>query len=343
MDSNVELIFSPKSPSATARSLLLVSDIQLEEKAQISFVDQFRIWARAQGVQPAGAGMITLKTPFFGSYYPVTDVDPVRRQSGYALQVHDRPLTVMWFVAGTEDAAIVRGLLTELGLLEKAAAGNFAYGLQVLPMQSEKRDVWLKSTEPLTSISSLFGTPKIDVKAAYTGRRPEILRGCVDAGLKDDELVVKTRKKCGDEKPFFESVSGLDVLLPFKSERGIKVSAQEKMVSTKGATLIISYTRNTPSVTNIGLTLTSLPGELDSAKIAGLTLDNDSCSTAGIQSNSKDVAASVQSWQKQCVGKLAGKVYRYDAFVQQFSNRAKVVIDEQLSAVKLNLKAVFER
>ena len=83
--------------------------------------------------------------------------------------------------------------------------------------------------------------------------------------------------------------------------------------------------------------------DLTTARLTSLTLDNDSCVVSTGRTAPKDAATTDDSWEKRCADKLAGKVYRYDAFVQQFASRAKVVVDEQLSAIRLNLKVVFER
>ena len=40
---------------------------------------------------------------------------------------------------------------------------------------------------------------------------------------------------------------------------------------------------------------------------------------------------------------MKGKVYRYDALVQQLAARARAVSSEQIGAMKVNLRVLFER
>jgi len=195
----------------------------------------------------------------------------------------------------------------------------------------------------LVAASALFGQPKIDIRAPNTDRRPEILRDCVETRIQGNEILVRPRKKCRDEKPFFETVSGLDVILPIKIERGITVAADAPIASMKGANLILSFARNSHPTTDVSLKLSALSSDLTTAKLSKLTLDNDACVVSAGRGASKDLAVTEDSWEKRCAEKLAGKVYRYDAFVQQFASRAKAVLDEQLASIKLNLKVTFER
>ncbi|MBK7768946.1 MAG: hypothetical protein IPI44_24760 [Sulfuritalea sp.] len=85
--SNVELIFSPNSPTQDAESVLLITDAQLVEKDREKFVQGFSTWMRdamAAGGQPY-AGVALVEAEFAGRYFPVSG-SPVT-SSG----THNRP------------------------------------------------------------------------------------------------------------------------------------------------------------------------------------------------------------------------------------------------------------
>lgn len=342
LDSNVEWMFSPPATGLGARSLVLVSDMQLDEKALTSFVDRFRTWVREQGTdQVVSAGIVTLAVPFAGRYYAVAETDPAKRRDGYPLPDHTRPLSLLWFLVGNEDIATVRELHGELGLHAASRPASLLYGVQVLPVHTDAPSRWLQPLPPLRSAAQLFANPAYVVEAPNSERSQVILRQCASAKLVGNDLVVRAQKSCRDGKPFFETVSRLDVSLPIETSRGVAVKPGDPSVSLKDGKLVLRLTRSSPTTLDVPLALTAMDGELNRQTLSELSLDNDACSAARPGASAANAAP--DTWEKQCADKLTGKVYRYDALVQQLAGRAKVVLSEQVGAIQLNLRVRFER
>jgi hypothetical protein len=337
-DSNVDLMFTASASPVPARSMVLVSDMQLDETALISFVDRFRGWARAQGTgHPVSAGLVTLRAPFAGRYYPVSDTDKTRQHAGYLLPEHVRPLSVLWFAAGAEDIASVRELLGELGLLKAPRPSTLLYGLQLLPVESEEPADWLQGTAPLAAATALFNDGALRVIAPNTARDRRQLQDCAGSKLTAGELQVVARPTCRDGKPFFETVQGLEIALPIDGRRGLDVAAADAAAAVKDGKLVFTLTRTSPAQQEIPLLLAPRQSALHRDAISALTLDNDACDTRARAAS----GASEGGWEKRCADKLGGKVYRYEALVLQLAARARGVAAEQAAATKLSLKIRF--
>ena len=342
IDSNVELMFAPPATGLAARSLVLVSDMQLDEKALTSFVDRFRAWAREQGTEQAiSAGIVTLAVPFSGRYYPVAESDPARRRAGYALPDHTRPLSLLWFLVGNEDIATVRELHGELGLHAATRPASLLFGLQVLPVHTDDSARWLQPLPPLRSAAQLFNKPTHQVDAPNSDRSSAILRECARVNFVGGDLVVRVDKSCRDGKPFFETVSRLDVSLPIEAKWGFTVKPGEPSASMKDNKLVLRFMRSSPPSVDIALALAPADGGLNRQALSALSLDNDACATA--RPGAIAASGAQDNWEKQCAEKLTGKVYRYDALVQQLAGRAKAVLSEQIGAIGMNLRVKFER
>ncbi len=340
IDSNIDLIFAASSPTATARSIILVSDMQLKEEAQISFVDQFRAWARRSAVDgPLSAGILTVRTAFAGKYFPVAESDAARKRAGYTLPLHDRPLSIVWFVVGKEDMAAVRKTLEELGVFSSDADSKLAYGLQVLPIATEKLEDFLSSSESLTSAAALFSTPNTSPIKALD-RSPLHLKDCVSAKLSGSDLAVKVQRKCRDDKPFFDGVSGFDVILPMRREAAVTIKPNSGTTVDGKNNVIVPFARSTEAVRMFPLPLVGVYPTLAAAKLQNLNVDSDACPAT---KPTVAVGEMPVTWEFACAEALAGKIYRYESLTQQLLARAKVVRDEQLAAQPLTLRVSFER
>ncbi len=336
--SNMDLLFETQPKRAPARSLVLVSDMVLSEEELGSFVDHFRQWLRAQRQdQFVSAGIATLASQFVGNYYSETDPDADKRRAGYQLPQHVRPLNVLWFVAGEEDARIVRQLLQDLGALQPQSR-TLLNGLQVFPVQTSDPQRWLQPLPPLRSSALMFGRPHFGAVAPYSQRDPRVLQDCPRWQWREGTLAIDVRGKCRDGHVFFDGVEEIDVFLPIDGSRGMLL-APSPGATVRGAEMVVPVARSAAAASTIVLNASAAEAAYDAAKLNALTLDNDTCATQPARAPAGDAPA---DWKAACVRKMNGKVYQYDVLVRRFAARAVTVMNERLADPRNRLSLTIQ-
>lgn len=341
-DSNPVVAFETPPFAARPRSLILVSDMQFEERALVAFVDRFRQHARAQtGPEPYSVGFATLAAPFAGPYYAVNETNRELRRSGYALPPHNRPLHLLWFLVGTRDLDTGRRLFDELGLLARPRAPALLYGLRLMPLPRLDPAQWFDPVPVPRSAAELFGPPQHAVdKPKDSPRTGGILELCVNQRWDAGALAVKADNPCRDGKRLFDgTVNAVRMTLPLSKAHGLGVVPGGTAAALKGGALELVLNRDAPPEQSIPLALAVPAPVLDKELLRKLSLDNDACSTAAV---ARPASGPASSWQDQCAARLAGRTYRYDAFVEQLAMRTHGVLEERAAAANVVLRVRFQ-
>lgn len=351
--SELAQVFRTDLVKQPARSLVLVSDLQMGSEAQGRFVDAFRQWgsrAVAAG-ETIHAGFVTLNVPFSGPYYPV-DTDLTKSAGGYTLPQFSRPLSIFWFVAGETDLEPVRKILQSVGISREKMPPNQLFGLQLLPVVTTSHEKWLLNDKPLRSAEQLFlGAPSISVQGAVKSSSSR-WADCVRAAwAAKGALVLRTDKECNDGKPFTELLSSLEAKLRVDSSKGVSVGVKsENGRFDPGDKGLIVATLNRNEVAKrapvkVALELVPAIASFESAKLGELTVRDDHC--GGEVRPAKGAAPNKSQDPRlppdRCIAKIQGKVYLYDSLVKLLVSRSRDVAEERIKAIPPELWIQFEK
>lgn len=339
--SDIEIAFDPAATKTPPRSLLLISDMVLNEGAQRGFVDRFRDWYRKQPRGAAvSAGIVTVALPFAGDYYAAT----LRRGSpGLAvlasLPRHDRPLSLVWFAADADDARTIRELLAKLHLFDTPRPEWLLYGLQVAPTYSEDPADWLPPQRRGAAATALFASYEQKVIAPRSGRDAESLASCVAAPVCSDtgELTVRVDRRCRDNRELLDaSVDAVQLQLHLDPRSGFVIEPEtvaQPSATERNRSLQLTLTRATPLRTTLPLRLAVAPAALDSERLEALNLRDEDC-LGQAEGNARKIAA--------CIGTMQRRTYGYAGLVSLFVARAGDVRGEHIQAESPALQIVFD-
>lgn len=321
-DSNMDLLFA-EMPNP-ARSYVLISDMQLDERALESFVDQFRKWVRNSPKNDfSTVGIASFSAPFVGTYYPTVI------KGHYAnLPQFQRPLHVIWFLNGADDNEALRSLFQDLGV---GRSGSMLYGLQVLPYESENSATWFKTPTPMGRIDNFFSQPAISFEVI--NRNETILSNCIQARLNGNTLKIEAEPRCQDRKPIFDGVDAITLNLTLVPGNGIAVEVPQSVIRFNAAKLTLNLRRDTARQFDVPITLKRNAQTLNATKYEALNLDSDECQVGRRKVES--------SWEAECARRLTNKTYRYSALIRKMSARAADVRSRDVNAVVIPLKVQF--
>ena len=110
----------------------------------------------------------------------------------------------------------------------------------------------------------------------------------------------------------------------------------------KDGKLVLRLTRSWPESRVLRLSLAGNYASPDRETLSALSLDNDACGPP-VRHGASAAGKSAGAWAQECADRLKGKVYRYDALVQQLTDRAKAVLIEQIRDAHPELTVQFKR
>lgn len=299
--SNVELIFSPNSPTQDAESVLLITDAQLVEKDREKFVQGFSTWMRdamAAGGQPY-AGVALVEAEFAGRYFPVSG------KPSYQLGTHNRPLLLFWLAKSDKHLALIQAAVSSFApaSLEKS---KDAFTQHILPVPSLGLDGFQVKPDFNPPLSTLLqNKPKFEFQKYDTGRADIILSSCLHTAVEKNRIVVLADTKCRDGRPLFDGVTAINVAMPV---------APNKLFSTSmkagGAPGMVSFKLTSQSFGQQPFELRHVPAGSTGNRVdlKAYSLDTDACVSVDADT---------------CTKKLAAKTYQLDVlFAQLFERQA---------------------
>jgi hypothetical protein len=315
--SNIELIFSPNSPTQDAESVLMITDAQLVEEDREKFVQGFSTWmhdALASGKQPY-AGVALVEAEFAGRYFPVSDTDPKRVKSGYQLGTHNRPLLLFWFAKSDKHLPLVQAAVSSFApeSLEKT---KDAFTQHILPMPSVGLEGFQVKPDFNPPLSTLVqNKPKFEFQKYDKARADIILGSCLHTVVEKNRIVFQADTKCKDGKPLFDGVTAINVALPVAPNRLFSTS-----MKSGGAPGLVSFKLTSQSFGQQTFELRHVPASSAGNKVdlKAYSLDTDACPSV-------DAVA--------CTQKLAAKAYQLDVLFAQLFERHAHATEHTLDAL----------
>ena len=237
VDSNIELIFAPGSPTQDADAVLLITDAQLVEKDREKFVQGFASWMRdslSDGGQPF-AGVALVEAEFSGRYYPISFSGSKRPPSGYLLGTHNRPLLMFWLAKSDKHLAKIQEAVTNFApsALEKS---KDAVTQHLLPGLSLGASAFQIKPDLKPSLSALLAAkPRLAFQKYDKAREDVILSSCLHTSITQNRIVLEVDAKCRDGKPFFDGLTAVNVALPIAPNRTFTTVAKPPNDTLTGA------------------------------------------------------------------------------------------------------------
>jgi hypothetical protein len=328
VDSSMELIFDPKSPTRQADSMILITDAQFDEPDRARFLDGFTGWA--QDAQKAGestyAGFAFTTVPFHGRYFPVSDPDRARRAAGYPLATHERPLFVFWFARSARFLDKIQDFVATLEPDDATAKSNVQHLLPGLQTGNEPFSQPWSAAPPLGRL--IEGTPVFVINVYDKSRTESMLRQCLSVAVRDDGIDVTARKACHDGKPFFDSVSWVDVKVKTKSTSLIQTSIESRS-SGKDPDVVGRITPTTARTTETFRLHSAFPDDTQTViSINDHSIESDFCPPPHTAAASHVVAV-----DSACVAKLQGRTFQADILVAQLIERQKRIVANEFDGL----------
>lgn len=336
------------------RSLVLVSDLQLDGAALTAFFGAFERWYAAlpdARRAATSAGIVTLSVPFAGEHYPVTQ--PVKKHRDknrplYTMSEHERLLSIVWISTSPADDRRIGELFARLKMRDATRLTDaLLYGLQVAPAVTEKPDEWLKSPGVLPSGVALFRKPtRQTVLKRFPPRSADAVNDCVGfADAKDGGLAIRLRQTCRDGKPPFDpSVERIDVTLQAKDAAGYRVALDTAnappFATIDGDRIVLRLTAAAVGEFCLPLSILRDAAKPDADRLTALTVENEYCEAAGKGLPPAKAAAA-------CVDRFRGRSVNYKSFVEGFEASAAGLRTSMLAAgagtAQCPLRVVVER
>lgn len=321
--SNLELIFDPKSATRQSHTMVLVTDAQLAEAAREKLLDGFTAWAmqaRNAGETPS-AGFAVASVPFKGRYFPVADPEPKRREGGYALPLHDRPLFVFWFARSDTYLPAIREFIDILAPAASQSDGKAAVQ-HLLPVLATGTGLFTQKWQaqpPLEQLVSVsFGPPSM-----YDRSRSErIVRACISPPrMSGNRIEVVANKLCSDGKPLFEGFSSMDVVVTGTGNAYLKTSVVAAGGDKKPEFRISPQTVGKPVPFQLNAVL--VEGAARTASMRDRSVDSDFC---------RPVAdAKAGALDEACLAKLQSRTFQADVLAEQLIHRQQRVVGDLLA------------
>lgn len=325
--SNLELIFDRAAPMRDAETIILVTDGQLAEKDRDKFVQGFHSWATE--AQAAGStpyfGLALSETEFTGRYYPVGDPSIKKREAGYQLSTHNRPLMVFWFAKSDKHLQQVQGFLNAVAP-EELEKSKDAFVQHVLPIVATGRQLFTQKPSFAPPLSALIGSkPTFEFSRYANDRTDSILAACLRSQVTDSQIQVQADNKCRDGKAIFEGVSAIVVSYPIAKSSHL-VTKPKTSDAKEG---VLSF-RLTPKSINgeqsFQLASTFIEGSSSRIDLKPYSIDSDYCVEAPGKS-----AKGADGPDEECTLKLAAKAYQLDVLVDQLVARQKRLVADALT------------
>ena len=332
--SNLELIFDASAPIANAQGVLLITDGQMEEKYREKFVDGFVAWAnkvQADGAIPY-AGVALAQSQFAGRYYPVAEPDAKRRQAGYELPAHKRPLVLMWFTQTPTLVPKLRALMDSLGGIN-SLIGDQGFVQHLLPLPATG-EAWFAGNFGLTDqLPALIDVkPVFEVKLTDASRSSKVVSDCLRATVSDKSIVVDAPQKCADSKPLFDGVSEIFVKFKINSKPFYRVNVKG---AAPTATPVITWRLNPQAFGDAPFQLAAVSQDASKASSVAskFSVDRDNCPilAAGDKKQQASQASSNQAWSDACLDRLEGRAYQLDDLLKMLLARSEAAASRSLS------------
>jgi hypothetical protein len=312
--SNIELIFSPNSPTRDADAVLLITDAQLVEKDREKFVQGFDTWMKdtlATGGQPY-AGVALVEAEFAGRYFPVSDDDSKRAKSGYQLGTHNRPLLLFWLAKSDKHLRLIQTAVSNFApaALEKS---KDAFTQHILPVASLGQDGFQMKPDFNPPLSALLqNKPKFEFQKFGKVRADIILGSCLHTTVEKNRILFQADTKCKDGNPLFDGVASINVSIPVAANRLFSTT-----MKAGGAPGLVSFTLTSQSFKQQSFELHHVPAPTKGNRmdLRAYSIDRDTC-------DSVDAEA--------CTQKLAAKTYQLDVLLEQLFDRQKLATEQLL-------------
>ncbi len=324
VDANLELMFSPNSPTQDADAVLIISDAQLVEIDRERFVQAFSVWMRdalANGGQPY-AGVALVEAEFKGRYFPIS-----MRDQSYTLGSHNRPLLMFWLAKSDKHLAKIKEAVNAFAptALERT---KDAFTQQLLPSLALGPAAFMTKADfkpPLSEI--LSARAKLDFQKTDKGREDIILRSCLRPVITQDRVILEVNSRCRDGRPIFDGVSAIVVTLPFMPNSLFETNAKPPNDAVASA---VSFRLTSKS-------FGEQPFELKHTLMGDSKYKID----ASPYSVSPDSCNGLERVGEACTVKLAAKTYQLDMLFSQLFGRQTQATSQLLSPLN-SMKYVVE-
>lgn len=321
--SNLELIFDPKSVTRHSHTMVLVTDAQLGEAAREKFLDGFTAWAMkatTSGETPS-AGFAVSSVPFKGRYFPEADPDPKRRERGYALPEHDRPLFVFWFADSEKFIPAIREFIDILAPVAAQAEGKAAVQ-HLLPVLATGGGLFTQKWQAQPTLEQLVSVNFGPLSMYDKSRSDRTVRACISPPkVSGNRIEILANKVCGDGKPFFDGFSSMDVTIVGTGNIYIKTSVIAADGESKKPEFRISpQTVGKPVAFQLRGVLAE--GTSQTASMRERSVNSDFCRpVAGAKAGVADEA---------CLARLQGKTFQADVLADQLIHRQQRIVGDLL-------------
>ena len=349
VDSNLSLIFDPKSPTASAQAMVLVTDGQLEAADREKFVANFVSWAtmaQADGGVPY-AGVALIASPFSGRYYPISEPDGKRKNAGYELPQHRRPLLLMWFARDAKLLPKVRAMVNSLGGAT-ALSGEQGFVQHWLPIPATG-EAWLSASYSLPdSLPQLIDAkPSFvfkQVAAEGSGRSKQILADCLAVDVKDKEVRLEAKAECADGKSLFDGL--INIVVSFAIRPNAYYQVQPTGAKIDPARPVLEWTLTNKSFGKGPFQLNAVPLTASGTTIDAkkFSVDSDHCAAPSATGAKQATSSGAAIDKEKCVDLLDGKTIQLDVFLALMQSRRKPMTDVLLGELAKQTYAIsFEQ
>jgi len=335
VDSNIELVFSPNSPTQDADAVLLISDAQLVEKDREKFVQAFAAWMRdalANGGQPY-AGVALVEAEFKGRYFPVSTADNKHPSNGYSLGMHNRPLLMFWLAKSDKHLAKIQEVVNSFApvTLEKT---KDAFTQQLLPSLALGAAAFKAKADFKPPLSAILSTKlKLEFQKFDKSREDIILNSCLHPLVTQDRVVLEADSKCRDGRPIFDGVSAIAVTLPSLPSSLFETNAKPPNDTTFNA-VTFKLTSKSFGEQPFELRHTLMTDPKYKIDAGPYSVSTDSCAEAQSKKGAEEA-------EEACTAKLAAKTYQLDVLFGQLFDRQHQATSQLLAPLNA-MKYVVE-
>ena len=335
--SNIELIFSPNSPTQDADAILLITDAQLVEKDRDKFVSGFAAWMRdAIANGPAFAGIALVEAEFKGRYFPISDPNPKHVQGGYLMGSHNRPLLLIWLAKSAKHLAQIREAVNSFAppSLEKS---KDAFTQHILPAFSLGQAAFQEKPDFNPPLSALIlSKPNYEFQKFDKSREDIILRSCLHHSVTQSRVTIEADVRCRDGRPIFDGLTAITVTLPVAPSKLLTSPAKLPGLAAP-AGMLFKLTSKSFGEQPFELQHSLARGTSHKIDAKPYSVDFDSCTDA----TGASAKTGTEEIDEACVKKLAAKTYQLDVLLAQLFERQERATAQLLAPLN-STKYVFE-
>lgn len=323
--SDIASIFEPKSPVRSAHSLVLVTDAQLSGDERERFVEGFTNWALAgkQAGESLRAGFAYAEVPFEGRYFPVSDPESKRREAGYSIGKHERPLFIFWFAHSDKRLKEIKEFVDTIATPELQKRGKA--GIQhLLPILATGNEPFVRNWTPTPDLGKLLDSSATLTFPDGTKRNKAMLAQCLKVLINPRDITVQASKPCPDDKQLFDGVASADLHVKMRANDQLKTEIARTGEGGGGDVLWKLTPKTIARASSFQLNTVLREGGSSVLSLRDQSMDSDFCKGLG-------ATAGKEAAIEACLARLQGRTFQVDLLAEQLLNRQKRVTGDLLA------------